>query len=76
MTMSNLIEVKVPDIGDFDEVPIIDLFVKVGDSIKVDDAICHARIGQGDHGRAEHRCRRRQGSAGSARRPRLGRSHC
>ena len=35
-----VVEVKVPDIGDFDEVPIIDLFVKVGDSIKVDDAIC------------------------------------
>jgi len=38
--MSNLVEVKVPDIGDFAEVPIIDLFIKVGDSIKVDDAIC------------------------------------
>ncbi len=38
--MSNLVEVKVPDIGDFAEVPVIDLFVKVGDSIKVDDAIC------------------------------------
>ncbi len=38
--MSNLQEVKVPDIGDFAEVPIIDLFVKVGDSIQVDDAIC------------------------------------
>ena len=38
--MSQLIEVKVPDIGDFAEVPIIDLFFKVGDSIKVDDAIC------------------------------------
>jgi dihydrolipoamide dehydrogenase len=37
--MSQLIEVKVPDIGDFDDVPIIDLFVKVGDTIKVDDAI-------------------------------------
>ncbi len=36
----SLVEVKVPDIGDFAEVPIIDLFVKVGDSIKVDDAIC------------------------------------
>ncbi|MEY4591320.1 MAG: hypothetical protein RIR18_215 [Pseudomonadota bacterium] len=36
----SLIEVKVPDIGDFDAVPIIDLFVKVGDTIKVDDAIC------------------------------------
>src|SRR5512139_3030712 len=37
--MSQIIEVKVPDIGDFSEVPVIDLFVKVGDTIKVDDAI-------------------------------------
>ena len=37
--MSQLIEVKVPDIGDFDTVPVIEVFVKVGDSIKVDDAI-------------------------------------
>ena len=37
--MSQIIEVKVPDIGDFPEVPVIELFVKVGDSIKVDDAI-------------------------------------
>lgn len=37
--MSQLIEVKVPDIGDFAEVPVIDLFVKPGDSINVDDAI-------------------------------------
>ena len=35
----SLVEVKVPDIGDFSDVPVIDLFVKVGDSIKVDDAI-------------------------------------
>ena len=38
--MSQMIEVKVPDIGDFDAVPVIELFVKVGDSINVDDAIC------------------------------------
>ena len=37
--MSQIIEVKVPDIGDFSDVPVIDLFVKVGDTIKVDDAI-------------------------------------
>ena len=37
--MSQIIEVKVPDIGDFSDVPVIDVFVKVGDSIKVDDAI-------------------------------------
>ena len=38
--MSQIVEVKVPDIGDFDAVPVIELFVKAGDSIKVDDAIC------------------------------------
>ncbi|MER2541102.1 MAG: dihydrolipoyllysine-residue acetyltransferase [Azonexus sp.] len=38
--MSQIIEVKVPDIGDFESVPVIELYVKVGDSIKVDDAIC------------------------------------
>ncbi|WP_150428033.1 dihydrolipoyl dehydrogenase [Dechloromonas sp. CZR5] len=36
----SLVEVKVPDIGDFSDVPVIDLFVKVGDSVKLDDAIC------------------------------------
>ncbi len=35
-----VVEVKVPDIGDFDSVPVIELFVKVGDTIKVDDAVC------------------------------------
>jgi pyruvate dehydrogenase E2 component (dihydrolipoamide acetyltransferase) len=34
-----VVEVKVPDIGDFDAVPVIELFVKVGDSIKAEDAI-------------------------------------
>ncbi|MCB1908712.1 MAG: dihydrolipoamide acetyltransferase, partial [Rhodocyclaceae bacterium] len=38
--MSQLVEVKVPDIGDFSDVPVIELFVKVGDSIKEEDAIC------------------------------------
>ena len=37
--MSEIIEVKVPDIGAFADVPVIDLFVKVGDAIKVDDPI-------------------------------------
>ncbi len=37
--MSQLIDVKVPDIGDFSEVPVIELFVKVGDTIAVDDSI-------------------------------------
>ncbi|WP_332672764.1 biotin/lipoyl-containing protein, partial [Aromatoleum sp.] len=37
--MSQFIEVKVPDIGDYADVPVIELFVKVGDTIAVDDAI-------------------------------------
>jgi pyruvate/2-oxoglutarate dehydrogenase complex dihydrolipoamide acyltransferase (E2) component len=36
--MSQLVK-SSPDIGDFSDVPVIELFVKVGDSIKVDDAI-------------------------------------
>ncbi|AVR89523.1 pyruvate dehydrogenase, dihydrolipoamide dehydrogenase [Thauera aromatica K172] len=40
MKMSQMIEVKVPDIGGFDAVPVIELFVKAGDTIAVDDAIC------------------------------------
>ena len=31
--MSQLVEVKVPDIGDFSDVPVIELFVKPGDTI-------------------------------------------
>lgn len=33
------VEVKVPDIGDFKEVEIIELLVKVGDTIKVDQSL-------------------------------------
>lgn len=37
--MSQIIEVKVPDIGDFKDVPIIELCVAVGDSVKAEDAL-------------------------------------
>ncbi|MBK9521520.1 MAG: dihydrolipoyllysine-residue acetyltransferase [Rhodocyclaceae bacterium] len=37
--MANSVEVKVPDIGDFKDIPVIDLLVKVGDIIKVDDSL-------------------------------------
>src|SRR5437868_6354188 len=33
------IEVKVPDIGDFTDVPVIDVFVKPGDSVKPEDPL-------------------------------------
>ena len=34
-----LVDIKVPDIGDFDEVAVIELMVKVGDTIKVDQSV-------------------------------------
>src|SRR5262245_20766731 len=35
----SMVEVKVPDIGDFKEVEIIELMIKVGDMIKVDQSL-------------------------------------
>lgn len=37
--MSNLIEVKVPDIGDFSEVDVIEVLVSVGDQVEVDQSL-------------------------------------
>ncbi|HET9340108.1 MAG TPA: dihydrolipoyllysine-residue acetyltransferase, partial [Casimicrobiaceae bacterium] len=33
------VDVKVPDIGDFTDVPVIEVLVKAGDTVKVDDAL-------------------------------------
>jgi len=46
------IEVKVPDIGDFNDVPVIEVLVRSGRIDQDRTAADHARIGQGDHGRA------------------------
>jgi len=35
----SLLEVKVPDIGDFKDVPVIEVFVKVGDIVKAEDSL-------------------------------------
>ena len=37
--MSNLVEIKVPDIGDFKDVEIIEVLVKVGDMVKAEDSL-------------------------------------
>lgn len=37
--MSNIIEVVVPDIGNFDSVDVIEVLVKVGDVIAIDDSL-------------------------------------
>jgi pyruvate dehydrogenase E2 component (dihydrolipoamide acetyltransferase) len=34
--MSSLVEIRVPDIGDFADVPVIDVLVKAGDAVEVD----------------------------------------
>ena len=33
------IDIQVPDIGDFDEVTVIELLVKVGDTVKVEQSL-------------------------------------
>ena len=38
--MSQVIEVKMPSIGDAAAMPVIEVLVKVGDVVAVDDAIC------------------------------------
>jgi dihydrolipoamide dehydrogenase len=37
--MSNTLEVRVPNIGDFDAVEVIEVLVKVGDSVSVDQSL-------------------------------------
>jgi pyruvate dehydrogenase E2 component (dihydrolipoyllysine-residue acetyltransferase) len=37
--MSGLIDIRVPDIGDFKDVPVIEIFVKPGDKVKVEDPL-------------------------------------
>ena len=37
--MSNLVEVKVPDIGDFKDVPVIEVLVAPGDTVKQEDSL-------------------------------------
>ncbi|MGH8182321.1 MAG: dihydrolipoyl dehydrogenase, partial [Rhodanobacteraceae bacterium] len=37
--MANTIELKVPDIGDFDEVPVIEVMVKAGDRVEKDQGM-------------------------------------
>ena len=37
--MSQAIDIKVPDIGDFKDVPVIEIYVKVGDTVKAEDPL-------------------------------------
>ncbi len=37
--MANAIEVKVPDIGDYKNIPVIEVLVKAGDTVKAEDPL-------------------------------------
>ena len=37
--MTNLLEIKVPDIGDYKDIPVIEIHVKVGDTVKAEQSI-------------------------------------
>jgi len=37
--VANLVEVKVPDIGDFTDIPVIEILVKAGDTVKKEDSL-------------------------------------
>jgi pyruvate dehydrogenase E2 component (dihydrolipoamide acetyltransferase) len=37
--VSNTIEIKVPDIGDFTDIPVIEILVSVGDSVEAEDSL-------------------------------------
>ena len=37
--MANLVEVNVPDIGDFTDIPVIEILVKPGDTIMKEDSL-------------------------------------
>src|SRR5437762_986677 len=37
--MAQTVEVKVPDIGDFTDVPVIEVLVKSGDTVKAEDSL-------------------------------------
>jgi len=37
--VSNTIEIRVPDIGDFADVPVIEVLVAEGDSVRAEDSL-------------------------------------
>ena len=37
--MSNTIEIRVPDIGDFSDIPVIEILVSAGDQVKMEDSL-------------------------------------
>ena len=69
--MSQLVEQRVPDLGDFHDVEVIEVLVKAGRPGQRRNAAHHARDRQGDDGCAGDRRRRRAGGQAPERRPRV-----
>ena len=63
-----LIDIKVPDIGDFKDVAVIELLVKPGDTVKAEQIADHRRERQGLDGDPVVARRRGEGAEGQARR--------
>ena len=42
--MTQLIEIKIPDIGDFTDVPVIELLVKPGDTVEKETSLITLRL--------------------------------
>ena len=53
--MAGLVEIRVPDLGDYKDVEVIDVPVKAGDVIAQEALAHHARDREGDDGCAFHR---------------------
>ena len=62
-TSMSALEVLVPDIGDFKDIPVIEVLVKAGDTVAKDDPLI-AGVGQGDDGSPVARGRGGQGHQG------------
>ena len=66
--MAQLVEVKVPDIGDFKDVAVIEVLVKPGEVDRGRHRPDHGRVRQGVDGDSVEPCRHGEGAEGQARR--------
>ncbi len=37
--LTNLIDIKIPDVGDFDSIEVIEILVSKGDSVKIEESL-------------------------------------
>lgn len=62
------IDVKVPDIGDFKDVAVIELLVQPGDTVKVEQSLITVESDKASMGDSVQRRRRGEGTQGQDRR--------